>query len=530
MFRTAYSKNAGALRALAVFGALAAPTAAISGEVSLRSSDGTINVVGEFVSFENNTYTVRTGLGDLQVSAERVSCAGAACPAFDLSKAGVVISGSDTVGLALMPMVLEGLAAHLDAELIRTATPTEGEIFAELIGEQGFGDPIGSYLVTSTVSGDAFKRLLDGSTELGMASRRIRPAEARALRDAGAGNMISQSQEHIVAVDSLAVVVHPDNPIQSLRMDHLAGIYSGQITNWSEVGGNDAPIRVLERPDGSGTRSLFAEIVLGDGSPSAPGAEIISQSEQVSIAVTKDPNAIGYVGVAFQRDAKALPLINQCGLTMTPDQFSARTEEYQLQRRLYIYNRADELSTGSRELLDYIQSPDADEVIQKAGFISLNIEERAQSLDSARALKLLDPNVDAYESAVMREMLETMADYDRLSTTFRFRTGSSRMDERALLDMSRLVDYLENKPTGTKVLFVGFTDDMGAFDSNRDLSLRRASQVMEELQSYAGDRLSSLEIEATGFGEIAPSACNLDERGREINRRVEVWVSTAGLL
>ena len=127
----------------------------------------------------------------------------------------------------------------------------------------------------------------------------------------------------------------------------------------------------------------------------------------------------------------------------------------------------------------------------------------------------------------MGEMLAEMDNYDRLSTTFRFRTGSSRIDERGRLDMQRLMTFLERAPAGTKLKFVGFTDDVGAFEGNRQLANERANAVLEEFRSVAGDLAANVEMDTVGYGEIAPSACNISDRGRAINRRVEVWVSNS---
>ena len=527
MLKQTFLKGSCAIRALAFAGAMLAPAMGNAGEVTLKSSDGSVNLVGEFLTFEENTYVIRTALGELRISAARVRCEGDSCPVFETTQADVIIAGSDTVGLGVMPLLLQGYAGYLDAEAIVTATSNESELLAELIGEQGFGDPVGKYLVSSTASGDAFKKLLDGSTEIGMASRRIKPAEARSLRDAGAGNMISPQQEHIVAVDSLVVITHPNNPVSQLTTAQLADIFAGRITNWSEVGGEDAPITLMDRQDGSGTRSVFAKAVFGnDGPDQLPSAIVQTDNNAMAAAVNADPHAIGYVSYAFQRGAKAVPLVNECGITMVPDAFSARTEEYALQRRLYLYNRGDKLSETSQSFLDYALSADADGVIAKSGFIGLGIARRPMPLDGARARSLLDPNADAFEGGVMREMLGTMVDYDRLSTTFRFNTGSSRLDERARLDMARLVDYLGSQPEGTQVTLVGFTDNVGAFASNRDLSERRAVQVLQELQNASGGALANIELAAAGYGEVAPSACNTAETGRRINRRVEVWINS----
>ena len=495
-------------------------------EVSLTSSDGTVDIQGEFVAFEDNTYVIRTGLGELRISAANVRCEGAACPVFETVDAELTFAGSDTVGLGMMPLLLEGYGGVLDAEVTVTATANPGEIVAEFVGEQGFGDPMGRHLVTSTVSGDAFTALLDGEADIGMASRRIRPPEARALRDAGGGNMIDPAQEHILALDALVVVVHPNNPIESLTTDELADVFSGLVTDWSELGGEAAPIVVIGRQEDSGTRAVFEQAVFGDAQvPLPPGARVVDDNVAMAAAVNDEPAAIGFVSYAFQRGAKPLPLVNQCGLTMSPTAFSARTEEYSLQRRLYLYNRADARSEEADSFLDYVVSPQADGVIAKSGFIDLGVDRQPQPVESVRGQLLLNTEADPYEGGIMREMLSLMVDYERLSTTFRFRTGSSELDPRGELDLVRLARVLEGEPEGTRVLLVGFTDEVGAFDSNRALSVTRAGTVLDAIREEAGENLPGLEMSATGFGEIAPSACNSEEIGRRINRRVEVWLA-----
>ncbi len=514
--------------ATALSAALITPAATMAGEVSLKSADGTVNLVGEFVSFTDNNYVIRTALGELRIAASRVSCEGADCPTFGVADADINISGSDTIGLGVMPLLLSGYGAHLNADATQTGTGTDGQFITELVGDEGFGDPLGSYLVTSTGSSDAFRTLLDRSAQVGMASRRITPDEARALRADGAGNMVSIDSEHIIAVDSLVVITHPDNPVKTVTMEQLRGIYSGAISNWSELGGEDAVITLVDRPSDSGTRSVFMNGVYGDQAP-APLSDtiVVPGNNEMAAQVNADETAIGFVGYAFQRGASALTLVNDCGITMTPDAFSARTQEYALQRLLYLYTRDDTADEATMDFIHYAESEAADEVIAKAGFIDLGIDRREQSLDSGRARKLLDPSVDAYEGGVMREMLSQMVDYDRLSTTFRFRTGSQNLDERGILNLERLTDYLETQPEGTKVLFVGFTDDVGAFDSNRTLSQSRAEQVRAELQNIAGDRLAGIEMDTAGYGEVSPSACNNSENERQINRRVEVWIEAA---
>ena len=504
---------------------LAAP--AMADKVTLKSADGTVDLTGDFVAFEDNTYVIRTALGELRLSAERVRCEGDACPELGtaIADADLTIKGSDTIGVGIMPLLMEGYAGALDADAEITNTGTPNEIVATLVSDGGFGDEIGTYKVSATDSNDAFKALMDKNAKIGMASRRILPAEARALRDAGAGNMIDPAQEHIFAVDSLVVITHPSNPVDTLTTQQVAAIYAGEITNWSMVGGPDLPITVVERAADSSTREVFKEVIAGEsGLPIIDGAIVAEDNNGAARAVNDNEGAIGFVGFAFKRGAKPLNLVNACGITMTPDAFSARTEEYDLQRRLFLYTRADDMDDKTKGFLQYAVSPEADAVIQKAGFIDLGIDSVEQTTDSFRGKMLADPNADPYEARVMQDMLNTMVEYDRLSTTFRFRTGSSKLDERGVVDMERLATFLEDKPEGTKVMFVGFTDAVGAFDSNWSLSQERAQQVMDQMAAFAGDRLSGIEMATTGYGEVAPSGCNDTDRGRSINRRVEVWL------
>lgn len=519
-------KGSSALSALAFVGAMALPGTASAEFVTLRSADGTVNLSGTFLAFEDNFYVISTDLGQLRVSAERVSCSGAGCPSFEIDTADVMIAGSDTVGQGMMPLLLEGYAGFLEADATVTVADGAAQMFAEFVGDAGFGEPIGSYLVSSTNSAAAFTGLLDKSSEIGMSARRILPKEAAELARAGAGNMKSPKQEHIVAVDSLVVITHPSNPVTSLTTKQLADIYAGRITNWKELGGADASITVLDRPEASSTRQDVMRAILNGPAPAPlPGAQIRDDNTATAIAVNADRNAIGIVSYAFQRGAKPMPIVSECGLTMVPDAFSARTEEYGLQRRLYLYNRDDNLSDASRELLAFATSEAADAVIAKAGFIDLGIDRKEQTLDGQRAISLSAATKNAQERQAQQEMLSLMQGFDRLSTTFRFRTGSSALDERGIVDMERLASYLEQTPAGTEVMVVGFTDSVGTFANNNRLSERRAAQVLSELKQRAGGRLAGVDLKSTGFSELAPAACNTSENGKRINRRVEIWIN-----
>ncbi len=506
------------LRALTLLGAAMLPTYGIADGIALTTTDGSVNVVGEFVKFEEGYYIVKTDLGEMRIAASQVLCEGEDC--LPLAPQ-IKIAGSDIIGLELMPQLIAGYASSMNA----TADMQAEDAQTTLSIVEPNGATRASYQVTSTTSNDAFEALSAGEAEIGMTSRKISPAEARVLNRAGAGDMADPEREHIVAVDSVVAITHPDNPVDTLSVDDLEKIYSGQIRNWSRLGGPDLPIVLVSREDGSGIRSALEEgLFAGKRARVANGALIATDTKTAVSMVNKNPGALGYVSSAFKGDTKPMSLVNECGMTLTPDAFSAKTEEYAFQRRLYLYNRGDNLSEDAASFLDYATSAEADALVSEAGFTNFGVAVREQPLDGARARAMFNPNVQGYEMETIHKMLLSMMDHDRLSTTFRFRTGSTTLDARGQVDMDRLTTYLEEMPAGTKVVFVGFSDNVGSFSKNRDLSEGRAEQVKKALAAFAGDRLKGISLAHTGYGEVAPTACNTAEKGRRMNRRVEVWI------
>lgn len=514
------------LSTVAVFAAsLFAAQFASAQEVILKANDGSVDVSGELVSFEDGFYTIRTSLGQMRMSAARVSCVGDACPQIVTAETDFVITGSDTIGDELMPLMLEGYAASLDAEsdLQTSNDPTVKS--AILVGDQGFGDELASILIRSTGSSSGFAELLEKHAEIAMASRRITPDEARALRATEAGNMVSIDQEHVIGVDSLLILVSPTNPVETLSIDQISEIYAGQITNWSEVGGPNLPINVYSREPGSGTLTTFVDRTLEPRNLSvASSATVVFDNIEMSRAIVDDPAGIGFAGVAFQRGAKSLNVITECGIRTRPDAFSSKTEEYPFQRRLYVYNRADTLSEQGQSLIDFMTSPAADGVIEKSGFINLSVERQPQDNAGGRMRGLIRSTTDAYEVSLMRQLLVELLDWERLSTTFRFSSGSTKLSNKSLEDLERMLDYLEGQPSGTQIAIVAFTDNVGPFASNQTLSEERSEEVAASLVEAAGGRLDAIDITTLGFGSLSPAACNDSDQGRAINRRVEVWI------
>ncbi len=439
------------------------------------------------------------------------------------ANASVSFAGSDTVGLGLLPFLLEDYADSLDASAITTVI-SETETLVNYVDSNE--SELSSAYVNATGSGDATDALEAKTAVFGMTSRPMNDDEASRLIATGTSDLRFSDYETVIAVDSLAVVANPANPIRELSIEELGAIYLGIIDNWSQVGGLDAPITVLSRDDGSSTRSVFENVVFaGQELPLAqsvtyPGGD----NPEMAAAVKADPHAIGYVGFAYSEGLTRLDLTSECGITSTATSFAVKTEEYPLGRRLYLYNRPDNTPEPAQRFLEYVLSPEADDAIAQSNFVNFAVERTEQG--TARTNSLYD-GLDLQSAVQLRlanQMRVDLSLWDRLSTTIRFNTASSRLGNKELNDIDRLVSSLSESPLSTRLMVVGFADDVGAFENNLLLSQRRSETVADVIRSVASDRAPNVQIDTRSFSELSPSVCNTDANGRAINRRVEIWI------
>ncbi|WP_208353754.1 phosphate ABC transporter substrate-binding/OmpA family protein [Pseudaestuariivita rosea] len=449
-------------------------------------------------------------------------------------RADVTIAGSDTIGENIMPFLFSGYAESLGAAATvvevdkdDVTTPSgEDEMLVEIIGNDGFGDPVANVRVIQSGSSDGLESLLNRDVEISMATRRIRDEEVAEFAAVGARDMRDFRQEHVVAIDTVVLIVNPENPVDEIALQDLAAIYKGEITNWSQVGGPNAPINAYTRQEGSGTaRSIYRTIAPNDEDfKPAANINVADGTSEMIESIRNDPNALGFASYSRKRDTKPLSLISFCGITVSPEPFTAKAEEYLFQRRFHLYTRPDTLSDKGQAIIDFALSPGADDVITKSGYINLGIEARDQSESTERMRDVLRSTDNPAELTLMRDIMVDMFDWDRLSSTFRFAYGSANLEGKALRDLDRLIQYLNDSPDISEIAVVGFTDSDGSFESNRVLSIARAERVAQALRQTAGDALRNVDVVTKGYGELSPAVCNNTSDEKALNRRVEIWV------
>ncbi len=425
----------------------------------------------------------------------------AALPAAQDNRPVLRIQGSNTIGAKLAPELVRGLFEAEGLHDIRSeAGAAENE--QRLLARQADGRTV-LVEIAAHGSGTGFTALAQGTADLAASSRPIKDGEAASL--SALGDLRSPQAEQVIAIDGLAIIVHPSNPVGALKVEQLAQLFSGEISDWRELGGNPGAVRLYARDDNSGTYDTFKELVLAPGGRSlAAGARRFESSNQLSDAVASDANGIGFIGLPYIRQAKAVAIAAGDSQPMPPSTTAIATEDYPLSRRLFLYNQPQPDNPWAQALIDFAHGPRGQAIVEASGFI-------AQTVRAVRVEPV------AQMPAGYRQLAEQA---QRLSVNFRFQEGSATLDNKAQRDLGRVLDYLKHHDKlHNQVVLVGFGDAKSDPARAALLSKLRAMAVRRELAKGG-----VLFREITGLGDELPVAANSEDHGRIRNRRVEVWV------
>ena len=253
--------------------------------------------------------------------------------------------------------VLTGCGAQKTAGTVATDGSTSMEKVIGALGEQFMADNDGiTFTYNPTGSGSGITAVAEGRCDIGLSSRDLKDSE----KELGLTGTV-------LAYDGIAVIVNPENPVSDLSVENIAKIYTGEITNWSEIGGNDAEIVLIGREAGSGTR---------DGFESITGTEDLCQYRQeltstgdVITTVSQNPGAIGYASLASVKDTVKAVSVDG----VTPSEATVKDGSYVVQRPFVLVTKSDaKLSDAAQKFFDYITSADASDIISSAGAVSAN--------------------------------------------------------------------------------------------------------------------------------------------------------------
>ncbi len=219
--------------------------------------------------------------------------------------------------------------------------------------------------ITGGGSGTGIAQLINGTTDIAQSSRPMKDAEKQKAQEQGGGAV----EEHAVARDGVTVYVHAANPVATISMEQLKGVYTGTITSWKDLGGPDRPIIVYSRENNSGTYVFFKEHVLG-GADFVERAQTLPGTAAVVNAVTQDVNGIGYGGIAYSGGIKRLGVLGADGTPVEPTEETIRSGAYPLSRPLYWYVSA-KAPPAAHALLAWVLSPAGQAHVTEVGYFPI---------------------------------------------------------------------------------------------------------------------------------------------------------------
>jgi phosphate transport system substrate-binding protein len=468
-------------------------------DVTLVAREGGIVLNGTLQGYDGEFYRIDTAYGILTVDGQGVICEGPACPELIAPKATMRIVGAEDAS-SLLPALFQAFAQ-----------------------ERG--------LLYEVVEGNGYQaRIMDPESRKDLAEisfAALPPTEASAAVDTGVADLLLSYRpdpalrSHAVAMDALVAIVAPDNPTPEISTVDLARVLAGEVTNWSQVGGPDMPV-VLH--------ALAAEadiqLALADRLGTNETAEFRHPDlATLAVAVAKDPWAIAISGRSAIAPARRMPLTDSCGFPLLPTSLAIKAEDYPLALPVLLSAPKRRLPLLTREFLDFLGTPAAQDAVAAAGFIDRSASRQPMTADGLRLINAIQGAGEDVTLDDLKRLVGIMDGADRVSLTFRFEDGSSTLDAQSqdnLADLAQLIAAGQFR--NQRLVLAGFSDGSGAADANLALSVERAAKVAQELAAVAPDLSPAQMPEVEGFGEALPMACDETAIGRQLNRRVELWV------
>lgn len=530
------SRDRAVRAALALAAALLSSGAGTAAEVTLQMRGGDFSIKGDLRSYDGAKYVIESkSFGSMSLDASRFECLGKDCPkapvAVPAAQSGGVLGqlgstvwmGGSAQGTSVFPKMIQSYANSIGAQVTRVVGADAKNLEFKL--SRPDGQELGVFHVHRQGVPAGLEGLEKRTVDVTWSARPITLEEQARMQKSGLGNMRAAGNEHVYALNAIVAIVAPENPAVSISIDNLARIYSGEITDWSQLGLPAGKINVYAMVETSGVWGSFEDLVMKPRQLKArPDITRIDASNDWSDVVARDKAGIGITNVGIVRNSKALNVEATCGLITRPSNFTAKTEEYPLMHRLHLYTPGQPRTALGRELLAFAMSPRMQPVLKEANFVDQEPEALEFTAQTSRIAYALNAQSEDFNMEMMRTLITELKGASRLSITFRFANADANLDNRSLADVARLRDLLLSPEyKSKKVTLLGFADAVGPFPANLKLAERRSAQVLRALTAAGGAPLRS-QIMTRAYGELAPVACNDSPDARAKNRRVEVWV------
>jgi phosphate transport system substrate-binding protein len=491
--------RAGVRRAVlaAVAAWLAAPGAAQ--DATLTARDGSLSIAGDLVAFDGEVFRLDTVYGRLTVNAEGVICTGPACPTLTAPRAVLRVTGAADPGEDLMRELWSAFAAARGLRLTATAAP-----YAATLSDPATGQTLAEIAFAPAAPAAARAALAAGDAEVAVAADVPPGLAGRA-----------------VGADALVALVSPDNRLPRIASGDLARALAGGVANWAELGGPDRPV-VLHAL--AGDVALQGAVAARLGRP-VPAAVVHPDARALARAVARDPWALALAGRRGAAPARVLPLTDSCGFPLPPGDVALKSGDSPLGVTWHLVTPRRRLPLILREFIEFGATDAAQAAVARAGLTDRRPARAPLAADGQRLLGAIRAAGAEVPLAELQRLAAAMEGGERVSLTFRFADGSSRLDAASETALSDLALRLATRAfDGHRLTLAGFSDGSGAAEANLALSADRARTVRAALARIAPD-LAPADLPAVeAFGEALPIACDTTPAGRQANRRVELWL------
>lgn len=491
--------------------------------------------------------TVSTAIGLVPVPAGLVGCYGLGClgllddPRFGLTAdafvevvigegvapapdtandaSGSFVARSDSLTLsvtdpgiaAFLPALADRFVATNDQGISGTATPetgitlsradTQEDLDLQLVA--GAGDAVVGFAPLGASTGEAFASARDW-------------AEAESLG------------EQMIGLQAFAIVVSGDVGIAAMTLEQLAGIYAGEITNWSALGGPDQRIIALQLPPGDPTRDALITLVMTPAGKTI-ASDVLTMADEAGIAgsVTQFPGSISFVRLANADSNQTAAVVGSCGIAVAPETFNVLSGDYPLAVPVTAQFPSPPETSLVAALLDFAATSDAIDLASEAGLVALDPMREPNEVNDSRLTRILDGAAPGAIRDSTARMFELLFDADRLSPTF---IGGSTTAAQAAWNramMQNLAETLSSPSFAARqIYFVGLADGAAGEQEALSASIQAASNLRDAFEEVAADIISRnfLRVSWAGFGGAAPVTCYDNQDATPAASRVEVWV------
>jgi phosphate transport system substrate-binding protein len=263
--------------------------------------------------------------------------------------------------MVIAAIAVFGLTAACYAEKVVVEGSTTVLPIAQAAAEQYMGNnPQADITVRGGGSGVGIASFIDKTCDIADSSRAIKDTEVEKAIANGV-----DPKAHVVAMDGFAVIVNSSNPVSALTKKQIKDIYTGAISNWSQLGGPDEKIVVISRDSSSGTFEAFGTLAL-DGAKVRPDALLQASNQAVAQTVSRTPGAVGYAGLGFIAEGTKAVTVNG----IMPDKETVLLGTYLLSRPLFMYTNGEPKGM-LKDFVDFIKSPQGQKIAEEQGFVGL---------------------------------------------------------------------------------------------------------------------------------------------------------------